>query len=78
MIEILQGENSASQNATNILKLKIERTQDALQIAGTNAANARAEADASNARVESLTCQMNVPTHCVSAIMMMGCRVLKP
>ena len=59
MIEILQGENSASQNATNILKLKIERTQEALQIAGTNAANARAEADASNARVESLTCQMN-------------------
>jgi hypothetical protein len=59
MIEILQGENSASQNATNTLKLKIERTLDALRIADTNADNARAEADASNARVESLTCQMN-------------------
>ena len=59
MMEILQGENSTSQDANTHLKMKIDRTLEALQIAGANAANARAEADASNARVESLTGQLN-------------------
>jgi chromosome segregation ATPase len=38
--------------------MKVDRTLEALQIAGTNAANARADADASNARVKSLTSQL--------------------
>jgi chromosome segregation ATPase len=59
MMEILQGESSTSQDANTHLKMKIDRTLEALQIAGANAANARAEADASNARVESLTGQLN-------------------
>ena len=59
LILILQSENSASQDANVHLKTKVDRTLEALQIAGTNAANARAEADASNARVESLTSQLN-------------------
>ena len=41
------------------IKAKLDRTLEALQIAGSNAANARAEADASNARAESLSGQLN-------------------
>ncbi len=59
MMEILQSESSASQDANTHLKKKIDRTLEALQIAGANAADARAEADASNARVGSLTGQLN-------------------
>ncbi|KAL7534980.1 hypothetical protein ACHAXR_006187 [Thalassiosira sp. AJA248-18] len=58
-IEVLQNENSASQQSNTQFKEKIDRISEALQIAGGNAANARAEADASNARAESLSCQLN-------------------
>ena len=54
-MDALQSSNAASQQANNQLKVKIDRTLEALQIAGTNAANARTEADASNVRVESLS-----------------------
>ncbi|KAL3761667.1 hypothetical protein ACHAW5_002647 [Stephanodiscus triporus] len=59
LVEILQNESLASQDANTHLKTRIDQTREALQIAGANAANARAEADASNARVESLTGQLN-------------------
>ena len=55
----MQKENAASQQTNNQLNAKVDRTVEALQIAGTNAANARAEADASNARAESLSVQLN-------------------
>eukprot|EP00579_Thalassiosira_antarctica_P010559 CAMPEP_0201918734 /NCGR_PEP_ID=MMETSP0903-20130614/7805_1 /ASSEMBLY_ACC=CAM_ASM_000552 /TAXON_ID=420261 /ORGANISM="Thalassiosira antarctica, Strain CCMP982" /LENGTH=716 /DNA_ID=CAMNT_0048455101 /DNA_START=103 /DNA_END=2253 /DNA_ORIENTATION=+ len=58
-VEVLQNENSTSQQSNTQLKAKIDRTLEALQIAGANAANARAEADASNARAESLSGQLN-------------------
>ena len=58
-IEALQNEQSASEESNTQLKAKIDRTLEALQIAGANAANARAEADASNARAESLSVQLN-------------------
>ena len=58
-IEALQNEQSASEESNTQLKAKIDRSLEALQIAGANAANARAEADASNARAESLSVQLN-------------------
>jgi len=58
-IEALRNEQTASEENNTQLKAKIDRTLEALQIAGGNAANARAEADASNARAESLSVQLN-------------------
>jgi len=58
-IEVLHNENLTSQQSNIQLKAKVDRTLEALQIAGANAANARAEADASNARAESLSGQLN-------------------
>jgi len=55
----LQNEISTSRQNYNQLKAKNDRTTEALQIAGSKAANARAEADASNARAESLSGQLN-------------------
>lgn len=55
----LRNEISTSRQDYNQLKAKNDRTTEALQIAGSNAANARAEADASNARAESLSGQLN-------------------
>ena len=55
----LQNEISTSRHDYNQLNAKNDRTTEALQIAGSNAANARAEADASNARAESLSGQLN-------------------
>ena len=55
----LQNEISTSRQDYNQLKAKNDRTTEALQIAGSTAANARAEADASNARAESLSGQLN-------------------
>ena len=58
-IEVHQREDSSSQQSNMQIKAKLDRTLEALQIAGSNAANARAEADASNARAESLSGQLN-------------------
>ncbi|KAL9183733.1 hypothetical protein ACHAXT_004589 [Thalassiosira profunda] len=58
-IDMLKGERAASEEDHQKLQAKIDRTLEALQIAGGNAANARAEADASNARAESLSGQLN-------------------
>ena len=57
--EAHQREDSSSQQSNMQIKAKLDRTLEALQIAGSNAANARAEADASNARAESLSGQLN-------------------
>lgn len=49
----------ASEQNVKQLQSKIDRTLEALKIAGVNAANARAEADAANARTNSLSEQLN-------------------
>ena len=50
-IQCLHNECSASERNASQTQSKIDRTLEALKIAGANAANARAEADAANARV---------------------------
>lgn len=58
-IQFLLQENSAAHQTAIQLQSKIDRTLEALQIAGTNAVNARAEADAADARAESFASQLN-------------------
>jgi len=58
-IKNIQNENNKIEQSNARLQLKIDRTTEALQIAGTRAANSRAEADAANTRAESFSTQLN-------------------
>lgn len=58
-IQVLQQENYASLQTANQLQSKVDRTVAALQIASKSNADARAEADASEAKADSLSRQMN-------------------
>ncbi len=58
-INNIRNENKKAEQVNDRLQIKLDRTTEALNIAGTRAANSRAEADAANARAESLSTQLN-------------------
>ena len=56
-VETLQRDHDLSRQSHAQLQAKLDRTLEALRIAGANVANARAEADAAGARAASLAGQ---------------------